>query len=246
MLFHKPVLHLMAVGTLVLFVFAVSAMADPSPIDPHALFADGGDATLLCSPICGQPIMLSSPSGANQGGGIFVFTNNTGSPLSAVQVDINVPSLSGFTFGGTISTPGGTATVVTEGFDNVCGDPSDTSSACFQITFEGSPPIVPLGGNFVLDFDKPSSDGPPVTYSGVDGLVAAGNYGVVGCAESELPNCTGTTDTSTFRIGEWPDGTTGFVTPVFATPEPRQYAGMLAGILALAIFLKRKRNAVAQ
>jgi hypothetical protein len=101
-----------------------------------------------------------------------------------------------------------------------------------------------LGGNFVLDFDKPASDGPPVTYTGVDGLVQSGNYSVAGCAAADLSNCTGTTDTSQFRIGEWPDGTTGFVMPVFATPEPRQYASLLVGFLALAFFVGRKRNAV--
>src|ERR1035438_7598121 len=236
MLLEKPALRLAAASSLVLFGLATSAMADLIPYDPHALFASGGDATDIDS---GQPIQLSAPSGSNMGGGIFVFHNNTGSPLSAVQVDINVPTLSGFIFGGTIFTPvSGTATVMTEGFDNVCGDPMDTSSACLYITFEGSPPIVPLGGNFVLDFDTPSSLGPPVMYGGVDHLVATGNYSIAGCKESNLPNCTGTTDTSDARIGEWPDRDTGFVTPIIATPEPGQYAGLVAGATALAIFLR--------
>jgi hypothetical protein len=63
--------------------------------------------------------------------------------------------------------------------------------------------------------------------------VATGTYG-------------GTTDTSAARLGEWQDGAPGFVTPILATPEPRQYAALLAGIFALAIFSRRKRNVVTQ
>jgi hypothetical protein len=82
-----------------------------------------------------------------------------------------------------------------------------------------------------VDFYKPATQGPPPIYGGVDAQVADGTY-------------TGTTDTSDARIGEWSQGAEGFVTPILATPEPRQYAGMLAGVFALAIFLKRKRFAV--
>jgi hypothetical protein len=110
------------------------------------------------------------------------------------------------------------------------------------MAFAANPgPIVPLGGNFVLDFDAPTSQGPPPIYTGVDGLVATGNYSSDSCGEFELPNCTGTTDTSVFRVGEWADGAQGFVTPV-VTPEPRYYAGFLA----LAIFFARRRSAVAR
>jgi hypothetical protein len=208
-------------------------MADIGPIDPHALFASGGDATDINS---GEPIALSAPGGGNTGGGIFVFANNTGAPLAAVEVDITLPDSFGpFTFTGTLFTPGPGATSITETIVfNACGNPSNTSDFCVEMEFAVNPgPLVPVGGNFVLDFDKPASQGPPPIYGGVDEQVATGTY-------------TGTTDTSDARIGEWSQGAVGFVSPIFATPEPRQYAGLLAGIFALAIFLKRKRYAVGQ
>ena len=224
----------MSASSLVLFCLASSAMADISPIDPHALFATGGDATDINS---GQPITLSSPPGAgNTGGGIFVFTNNTGSALSAVEVDISLPDSFGpFSFTGSLFTPGPGASSISETIlFNECGNPSNTSDFCVEMVFAVNPgPLVPVGGNFVLDFDAPASQGPPPIYGGVDEDVANGVYN-------------GTTDTSDARIGEWSKGAVGFVTPILATPEPRQYAGLLAGIFALAIFLKRKRFVVTQ
>jgi hypothetical protein len=246
---EKPALRWAAAGAFVLVGLATSAMADLTPYDPHALLATGGDATDICPPeqSCGQAIQLSAPGGGNQGGGIFVFTNNTGNPLSAVDVNITLPEsfLDGFSFTGTIFTPGPGASSVSETIlTHPCGDPSDKSntSFCVEMAFAANPgPIVPLGGNFVLDFDAPTSQGPPPIYTGVDGLVATGNYSSDSCGEFELPNCTGTTDTSVFRVGEWADGAQGFVTPV-VTPEPRYYAGFLA----LAIFFARRRSAVAR
>lgn len=224
----------MSASSLLVFGLASSALADISPVDPHALFASGGDA----SPIgAGQPITLSSPVGPdNQGGGIFVFNNDTGMALSAVRVAITLPEsfFNGFSFTGTIFTPVPSASSVSEVlFSGKCGSAADpTNFFCVQLTFAESPgPIVPIGGNFVIDFDKPASQGPPPTYGGVDQLVATGLY-------------TGDTDTSGARVGEWANGAQGFVSPIFATPEPRQYAGILGGIFALAIFLKRKRNIV--
>jgi hypothetical protein len=223
--------RLVSVSSLFLFGLGSSAMADIGPVDPHALFATGGDATDINS---GQPIALSAPGGGNTGGGIFVFTNNTGTALSAVEVDLTLPIafLNGFSFTGTIFTPGpGTSSTTTTILTGKCGDPLNASFFCFEMTFASAPqPIVPLGGNFVLDFDKPASPGPPPIYGGVDANVADGTY-------------TGTTDTSAARVGEWTEGALGNVTPILA-PEPRQYAGMLGGIFALAIFLKRKRSAV--
>jgi hypothetical protein len=252
MFFKKSVAQLLAAGSVVLFALATTAMADITPVDPHGLFADGGDATPLCiDDVCSGPLTLSDPNpGSDTGGGIFVFNNNTGMALSAVDVDITLPNsfLNGFSFTGTIYTPGGGASSVSETIvTHACGDPLDTTSFCVEMAYAVNPgPLVPVGGNFTLDFDKPVSDGPPPVYGGVDELVATGNYSVAGCEASELPNCTGTTDTSNARIGEWADGATGFVTPVFATPEPRQYAGLLAGILALAFFLRRKSAAAAR
>jgi len=210
-------------------------MADFSPIDPHALFASGGDADPIGS---GATIVLSTPPGAgNNGGGIFVFNNDTGKALSAVEVDITLPVTFGpFFFTGTIFTPGGGAASVSAGVTfHGCGNPSDLSDFCVDLVFAVNPgPLVPINGNFVLDFDKPTSQGPPPVYgSEPDSDVANGTYA-------------GETDTSDARVGEWSDGAVGTVTPIFATPEPRQYAGLLAGIFALAMVLKRKRFAVAQ
>ena len=250
MFLEKPALRLVAASSVMLFGLATSAMADIAPFDPHALFASGGDATDIGS---GQPITLSAPGGGNTGGGIFVFNNNTGSPLSAVDVDITLPEsfLDGFSFTGTIFTPGPGASSVSETIQTYpCGDPSDMShtSFCVEIAFAENPgPLVPTGGNFVLDFDKPlppTFPHQPPVYAGVDELVATGNYSAASCEASHLPNCTGTTDTSDARVGEWADGAQGFVTPILATPEPRQYAGLLAGIMALAIFFRRQRNFV--
>jgi hypothetical protein len=201
-------------------------MADLTPFDPHALFATGGDAVPIGS---GQPIALS-PSG----GGIFVFNNNTSSALSKVDVAITLPDsfLNGFSFTGTIFTPGpGAASVTETTFTNTdCNHPS-TTNFCVQMAFRLSPgPLVPLGGNFVLDFDAPDGNG---DYQGVDALVANGTY-------------TGTGDDTAARVGEWADGAVGFVTPVLATPEPRQYAALLAGIMALAFFFRSRRNAEAR
>jgi hypothetical protein len=215
--------RLVSASSLVLFCLASSAMADLIPIDPHALFATGGDAVPIGS---GQPITLS-PSG----GGIFVFNNDTTGALSKVDVSITLPDsfLNGFSFTGTIFTPtSGAASVTETTFTNTdCVNPSSTNF-CVQMAFRLSPgPLVPLNGNFVLDFDAPDGNG---DYQGVDALVANGTY-------------TGDGDDSAARVGEWAPNAVGFVTPIVATPEPRQYAGLLAGIFALAIFLKRKRYA---
>src|SRR5271170_8316896 len=82
--------RLMSAGSLVLFGLASSAMADISPIDPHALFASGGDADPLGTG--GAQIQLSIQGGtSNTGGGIFVFQNTTGMDLTAIDVDITLP-----------------------------------------------------------------------------------------------------------------------------------------------------------
>jgi hypothetical protein len=215
----------MAAGSIVLLSSMSSAMADLIPLDPHALFATGGDAVPIG---LGQPITLSPG-----GGGIFVFNNDTSAPLSKVNVTITLPDsfLNGFSFTGTIFTPtSGAASVTETTFTNTdCTNPS-TTNFCVQMAFRLTPgPLVPLGGNFVLDFDAPVND----VYQGVDAQVANGTY-------------TGTGDVGEGRVGEWAGGATGFVTPILATPEPRQYAGLLAGTMALAIFFRRRRNAVAR
>jgi hypothetical protein len=137
--------RMLSASSLVLFGLASSAMADISPIDPHALFATGGDATDINS---GQPITLSAPGGGNTGGGIFVFTNNTGTALSAVEVDITLPNSFGpFSFTGSLFTPGPGASSISETIlFNACGDPSNTSDFCVEMVFAVNPgPLVPIG-----------------------------------------------------------------------------------------------------
>jgi len=233
MLSWMPSTRLVAASSFILFGFASLAMADTNPFDPHALFADGGDATDIDS---GQPITLSAPGGGNTGGGIFVFSNNTGSPLSGVNVDITLPnSFGAFSFTGTIFTPGPGTTSTTETIAQGPCDPSlPAASFCVELAFSAGPqPLVPEGGNFVLDFDKPAIQGPPPVYGGVDELVATGAY-------------TGGTDTSDARIGEWSEGAIGFVAPIIETPEPRYYGGLLVAFMALSIYFRRLRNAVAR
>jgi hypothetical protein len=241
-------MRVVAVSSVLLFGLATSAMADITPVDPHGLFAAGGDATDIGA---GQPITLSDPGGNNEGGGIFVFHNDTGSPLLGVNVDITLPnSFGAFFFTGTLFLPGAGSTSISSGIAPGPCDPSQpAASFCVELGFSasgGNPPaplpIVPVDGNFVLDFDTPVVQGPPPIYGGVDELVATGNYSLAGCEAANLANCTGTTDTSNFRIGEWANGAVGFVSPILPTPEPRQYAGLLAGILALAIYSRRRRN----
>jgi hypothetical protein len=226
-------MRVVAVSSVLLFGVATSAMADIVPFDPHGLFATGGDATDIDS---GQPIILSSPGGGNTGGGIFVFSNNTGSALSGVDVNITLPnSFGAFSFTGTIFTPGAGTTSTTETIVPGPCDPSQpAASFCVELAFSASPqPLVPVGGNFVLDFDKPAIQGPPPVYGGVDELVATGTY-------------TGTTDTSAARVGEWSQGAVGFVAPIAEAPEPRYYAGLLVGFMALSIYFRRMRKAVAR
>ena len=233
-------MRLVAAGSFVLFGLATSAMADSFPSDPHALFASGGDAPGIGT---GAQITLSSPPGTgNNGGGIFVYTNDTGSPLAAVEVDITLPNSFGpFSFTGTIFTPVAAAPSIssTTLFDQVCGNSANAPDFCVEMQFSVNPgPLVPVGGNFVLDFDRPVNyldpHAPPI-YGGVDELVATGHYTCETCG----------TDTSDARVGEWSDGAVGFVTPFIATPEP-QSVGLLAGAIALAFFFRRRRNAVAR
>lgn len=231
MLLDKLVLRVVAVTSVLLFGFASSAMADLTPVDPHALFATGGDATPITD--AGLPITFSAA-----GGGIFVFQNDTGAALSKMDVEVQFPMgifPNGFGVDGTIFVPAGSgqqASFQAFTFQNeTCAGVPDTSAACVEMIFALKPgPLVPAGGNFVLDFDNPDSNG---DYQGVDASVADGTY-------------TGGTDTSSARVGDWPGGAMGFATPIPSVPEPRQYAGLLAGFLALAIFFRRRRNAVAR
>lgn len=220
-------MRLVAAISVLLLALATAAVADPAPYDPHALYASGGDAT----PITGEtPITFSVA-----GGGIFVFTNNTGEPLQQVNVDVVVPdalAVDGFTVVGAIYVPPGSGQTssFSAGFvpNSNCKGTSSTTF-CEEMQFSLIPgPIAPAGGNFVLDFDDPV-DG---HYQGLDAEVADGSY-------------TGGTMDGAGQVGSWGPNAQAYITPI-PTPEPRQYAGLLVGMMALAIFTLRRRNASAR
>jgi hypothetical protein len=229
MFLEKSALRLVAASSVVLFGLATSAMADIEPYDPHGLLANGGDATPITST---TPITFSVA-----GGGIFVFNNDTGSPLKEVDVDVVVQdtlAANGFTVQGTIFVPAGSGQEASfsSGFvpnSNCSGFGTSTTTFCEEMKFSLIPgPIGPAGGNFVLDFDDPVNG----QYQGLDAEVANGTY-------------TGGTMDGAGQVGSWGDNAAAFVTPI-PTPEPRQYAGLLTGIMALAIFALRRRNGVVQ
>ena len=150
-------LRAVATGSLLVLGFASSAMANWTPIDPHALFATGGDAT----PISGTATAHLSATG----GGIFVYENDTGFDLSAVNVDVDLPDsfLNGFSLQGTIFVPSAgqqssfTSAIQTD-FNCLA---SSTTDFCVHMSFALDPgPLVLAGGNFVLDFDQEGTERP--------------------------------------------------------------------------------------
>jgi hypothetical protein len=223
MFLEKPFLRLVAAGSVMLFGLATLVVADITPVDPHGLLATGGDAT----PISGPTGFFLSPSG----GGILVFNYSPGTALSEVDVDVALPDsfLNGFDLKESIFIPsiGQLPSLGSEILTNTdCVNPSSTMF-CVAMSYALTPgPTVPAGSNFVLDFDDPGPSG----YTGVDAQVADGTY-------------KGDGDDSENRVGGWPDGAAGIVTPIPAVPEPRQYAGLLVGAMALAIYSRRSRNA---
>lgn len=225
MLSWKAPARLIASGSLVLIGFASSAMANIAPYDPHALFATGGDPM----PISSMTAIIFSSAG----GGIFAFENDTSNALSEIDVDIVVPSAlaaNGFTVVGTIVPGPGQAASFGAGFvpSSFCTGPNPLGTTfCEKLTFALIPgPIVPVGGHFVLDFND------PIHFTSLDVAVQNGTY-------------SGDSVFGPDQIGSWGSSAQAFVTPIVATPEPR-YAGLLAGILALAIYSRRRSNAVAR
>ena len=101
--------------------------------------------------------------------------------------------------------------------------------SCEQMTFALDPgPLVPKGGNFVLDFDDPES----IYGSGRD-------------RSPERAVHRNRRDTTGDRV-EMAAFAQGFATPIPAVPEPAHYAGLLAGVMALAIYAQRRRNSQAR
>jgi hypothetical protein len=191
-----------------------TVMADPVPVDPHILIDTGGDAIDIN--YTGLPITI----GPN-GGGIFVFHNATENPLTEVDVDVDfqVASLPvGFTVDGTIPVPPSlvrqypTFDVSTFSGFNCSGAASDDDS-CVEMRFILTPgPLVPVDGNFVLDFNNTDS------YTAEDLEILNGTY-----TGGDDPNGT----------GGWAPGGAGTIQPAAVVPEPSYRA--TAGIMGLAL-----------
>ena len=199
----------------------------PPIYDPEILIDTGGDATDITT---GGLSIILSPTG----GGIFVFHNATGGPLSQLQLSVQFPMPtfpSGFAVDGTIAVqqPGSQQASFRSALfpDVTCSGQSSDSSSCVQMTFGLIPgPLIETGQNFVLDFDKKVNG----VYTGVDAIVASGQY-------------TGGTDTSDARVGDWPDDAQSTTVPVLATPEPVVALTLGTGLLFLGAMLRRKRTA---
>jgi len=189
--------------------FAV--MADPVPVDPQILIDTGGDAPMLSGP---TGILIDS-----NGGGIFAFQNDTGSPLSEIDVFMNVllsPLPAGYTVDGTISSPiSPVRQRSTFEVSTFSGTPcaGDSTGSCIELRFILTPgPLVPLDGNFVLDFNDMAN------YNSDDLEVEDGTY-----TGGDAPG----------GGGSWGAGATAMIDPVAAVPEPSYRA--TAGFMSLAL-----------
>jgi len=216
-------MRLVIASSILLSALVSAALAAPvNEVDPHIIYATGGDATPITTD--GISIILS-----DGGGGIFVFENDTGHDLSMLDVNVQFTFPTGmfpngFTVADTIfvGIPGQQSSFSDALFNNVtCADLGTFSAttACLQMVFGLVPgPLVGAGQNFVLDFDFPLGT--------VDVQVETGQY-------------TGGTDTGPDRKGDWqPDASAG-VTPVII-PEPGTFGALLIGGLGLAIAGRRR------
>jgi hypothetical protein len=197
------------------------------PIDPEILIDTGGDAMDITT---GGVSITLSPTG----GGIFVFHNATGGPLSKLDVAVQFPMPtfpSGFGVDGTIAIqqPGQQQSSFMASLfpDATCAGQSSNSASCVQMVFGLIPgPLIGTGQNFVLDFDAKVNG----EYVGVDAVVASGQY-------------TGGTDTSPARVGDWPDSASADTTPVLSAPEPGSVGTLIIGGAGLAFYYRRRRPA---
>ena len=219
-------------GSIALLVLV--SLARGAPIDPHIIFATGGDATDITA--TGTSVTLSS-----LGGGIFVFHNATGSPLSQVDINVQFPGPSfpnGFSVDATIFIPSpGQQSSFSDTLLNgtTCDGQSSDSFSCLRMMFGLIPgPLIGSDQNFVLDFYFPMT--------AVDTLVANGEYNVANCEQLNL-GCTGTTNLSSTRSGDWPDSALVSVTPV-SIPEPGTSGALVLGGADLAIYFWRRKKTV--
>lgn len=213
-------------------LLALVSSAWAAPVDPHIIFATGGDATDITTK--GALVTLSQ-----MGGGIFVFHNATGGPLSRLEVNVQFPEPSfpnGLVVDETIFVPSPSqqSTFSDTLFNGTtCDGQTSNSFSCLKMVFGLIPgPLIGTDQNFVLDFYFPST--------AVDNLVATGNYSLTNCEQLDL-GCTGTTNLSTTRSGDWPDSASVSVTPV-PIPEPGTLGALLVGGAGLAIYGGRRKK----
>jgi hypothetical protein len=223
----KTSMRFLCLYLLVSVAASVAALADPVPIDPQILIDSGGDAFNL--DYNGHPITIAN------GGGIFAFHNNTGGPLSEIDINLlfQVPQLN-------IAVKGTFASTTTSGqsysFEPIplwktdcAGNPSMTES-CLELQFSATPgPLIPTDGNFVLDLNDRAS------YNSDDLAVLNGTY------DSSKDGQGGG--------GSWPS-VSGNVDPIPfipAVPEPsyRATAGFM-GLALLAAWNLRRRLSTAK
>ena len=189
---------------------ALAATIPSIPIDPHLTAATGGDAMSLTGE---TSIQLSQ-----EGGGIFVFKNLTGSDLA--EIDVVIPVLSPFSVGvTTFPLAASSGFMVTFPIDCPAEEPTSASCLKLQLFLAPGTPLGANGTNFVLDFDK----FPGTT---VDQQVASGQYTGETVVEGQ--------------VGDWIAGVTADVIPV-TVPEPGSAVALLLGGAGLAIY-RRRRN----
>jgi hypothetical protein len=203
---------------------SVVALADPVPFDPQILIEDpGGSAPPI--DFTGQPITLVN------GGGIFAFHNVTGNPLNEIDVNLDFPQAPlplGFTVQGTILVPPSTVTqqskfAVTTFSGLDCSFAKSSSLSCIELKFFLKPgPLIPVDGDFVLDFND-ISDNP----TGADLAVEKGTW---------------TPEDGQGNGGSWGNSFAN-VDPIPQVPEPsyRVTAGVM-GLALLAVWNLRRRS----
>jgi hypothetical protein len=209
-----------AVFVVLFLISLVVPRANADGIDPHIIFATGGNGTPITT--AGAPITLS-----DGGGGIFVFQNSTGADVSELDVSIQFPSgvfPAGFTVADILSPSLGVGDFSDALINNVtCADLGgfSSSTSCLDMVLKLMPgSFIGKGQNFVLDFDFPLTT--------ADVSVENGTY-------------TGGTDTSAARSGDWPSGAPGEVIPVTTTPEPGTLTLFAIGLSAAVARVRRRR-----
>jgi hypothetical protein len=202
---------------------SVVALADPVPIDPQILIDSGGDAMPIMGP---TPISIGA-----FGGGIFAFQNETGAPLSEVDVKLVIPitplniAVQG-TWAPTIAGQAFSFEPITT-WNSDCARFS-TVDSCVDLKFSLVPgPLVPVGGTFILDFNDNAA-----TVDKVELQECIAGTNVAACSDS-----TGT--------GGWGMVTSASVDPIPAVPEPsyRVTAGVMGLALLAAWNLRRRLTA---